>query len=202
MTPVRLAVLLSGRGSNFQAIHEAVRSGALPAEIVCVVSNRPEAPGLLRAREYGYPAHAIDHKSFASRRAHEEEVTRVISSEQPDFLVLAGYMRLLSAEFVGAFPNRILNIHPSLLPAFPGVDAQRQAFEHGVKVSGCTVHFVDEHLDAGPIVVQRAVAVLDDDTAETLGRRILDEEHRAYVDALAALATRRWHIEGRRVVFT
>ena len=199
---MRLAVLLSGRGSNFQAIHEAVRSGALDAEIVCVISNRPEAPGIARAREYGYDALIIDHKAFASRANHEAEVLRVLKAANPDFIALAGYMRLLSADFVEQFRHRILNIHPSLLPSFPGVDAQAQAIAYGVKVSGCTVHFVDEHLDAGPILVQRAVEVRDGDTAETLSARILDEEHAAYVEALQKLATRRHRIiDGRRVEF-
>ena len=196
---MRLAILLSGRGSNFQAIHEAVRSGTLDAEIVLVLSNRPDAPGIERAREYGYDAHVADHKTFANRAAHEEEVLRRLDAAHPDLIVLAGYMRLLSAAFVERWKNRILNIHPSLLPAFPGVDAQAQAVAHGVKVSGCTVHFVDENLDAGPIIVQRTVPVHDDDTADTLAARILVEEHAAYVEAIAKLA-RGYRIEGRRVV--
>ena len=198
---MRLAVLLSGRGSNFQSIHEAIQRGALDAEIVCVISNRPDAPGIERAREYGYAAHAIDHKAFPNRAAHEEEVLRVLDAARPDFIALAGYMRLLGKAFIERYPNRILNIHPSLLPAFPGVDAQAQALAYGVKVSGCTVHFVDEHLDAGPIVVQRAVDVRDDDSAETLSARILVQEHEAYVEALQKLATRPWRVADRRVVF-
>lgn len=198
---MRLAVLLSGRGSNFQSIHEAIQRGALDAEIVCVISNRPEAPGLARARDYGYAAHALDHKTFPNRAAHEEEVLRVLDEARPDFIVLAGYMRLLGASFIERYPNRILNIHPSLLPSFPGVDAQAQAVAYGVKVSGCTVHFVDEQLDAGPILVQRAVEVRDGDTAETLGARILVQEHEAYVEALQKLATRRWRVAGRKVLF-
>jgi phosphoribosylglycinamide formyltransferase-1 len=197
---VRLAILLSGRGSNFQAIHEALQRRELYAEIVCVISNRPDAPGIDRAREYGYDAHVLDHKTFAKRAAHEEAVLRVLDEARPDFIVLAGYMRLLSASFVDRWRNRIVNIHPSLLPSFPGVDAQAQAVAYGVKVSGCTVHFVDEQLDAGPIIVQRVVPVLDDDTAETLSARILAEEHQAYVEALKKL-TRRHHVDGRRVVF-
>jgi phosphoribosylglycinamide formyltransferase-1 len=186
---VRLAVLLSGRGSNFQAIHEAIARRELDAEIVCVISNRPDAPGVDRAREYGYAAHVIDHKTFANRAAHEAEVLRVLEEARPEYIVLAGYMRLLSAAFVERWRNRILNIHPSLLPSFPGVDAQAQAIAHGVKISGCTVHIVDENLDAGPILVQRAVPVLEGDTAETLGARILVEEHVAYVEALRKLGT-------------
>ena len=199
---MKLAVLLSGRGSNFQAIHDAIQRGELAAEIVCVISNRPDAPGIQRARDYGYAAHILDHKSFAGRAAHEEEVLRVLEEARPDFLCLAGYMRLLSAPFIERWRNRILNIHPSLLPSFPGVDAQAQAVAYGVKVSGCTVHFVDEQLDAGPILVQRAVSVNDDDTAETLAARILVQEHEAYVEALQKLATRRHRIDGRRVRFS
>ena len=184
---MRLAVLLSGRGSNFQAIHEAIQRGELQAEIVCVISNRPDAPGIERAREWGYAAHVVDHKLFASRAAHEEEMLRILAEGRPDYIALAGYMRLLSAAFVERYRNRILNIHPSLLPAFPGVDAQAQAIAHGVKISGCTVHLVDENLDAGPILVQRAVEVHDGDTAESLAARILVEEHKAYVEALKKL---------------
>jgi len=185
---VRLAVLLSGRGSNFQAIHEAIQRGELDAEIVCVISNRPDAPGIARARDYGYDAHVIDHKQCATRAAHEEQVLRVLEQAAPDYIVLAGYMRLLSAAFVERWRDRILNIHPSLLPAFPGVDAQAQAIAHGAKVSGCTVHFVDENLDAGPIILQRTVPVLEGDTPETLSARILEQEHVAYVEALKTLA--------------
>jgi phosphoribosylglycinamide formyltransferase 1 len=198
---MRLAILLSGRGSNFEAIHQAIGTRVLPAEIVCVISNRPDAPGIARARELGYDAHVIDHKSLVSRDAHEEGVSRVLESAKPDYIALAGYMRLLSTAFVERWRHRILNIHPSLLPAFPGVAAQAQALAYGVKVSGCTVHFVDEHLDAGPILVQRAIDVREDDSAESLAARILVEEHQAYVEALVQLATRRHRIDGRRVVF-
>jgi len=198
---VRLAVLLSGRGSNFAAIHQAIVDGKLKAEIVCVICNRPEAPGLTRAREAGLSAHLVDHRAFPTREAHEEEVLRLLAAAQPDFICLAGYMRLLSPAFLAAFPNRILNIHPSLLPAFPGVDAQAQAIAHGVKISGCTVHFVDENLDAGPIIVQRAIEVRDGDSAGSLAERILEQEHIAYVEALNKLASRKWRVEGRRVVF-
>jgi len=198
---MKLAILLSGRGSNFEAINRAIATGALRATIVCVISNRPDARGIERARELGLSAHVFDHKRYPTRAAHEEDVLRALAEAGPDFVVLAGYMRLLSAAFVAAFPHRILNIHPSLLPSFPGVDAQAQAVAYGVKVSGCTVHFVDENLDAGPIVVQRAVPVRDDDTAESLAARILEQEHQAYVEALVALGTRRWRVDGRRVVF-
>ena len=198
---MRLAVLFSGRGSNFAAIHRAIADRKLKAEIVCVISNRPDAAGLTRAREAGLPAHLIDHHGFSTREAHEAEVRRTLAAAEPDFICLAGYMRLLSPAFVAAFRQRILNIHPSLLPAFPGVDAQAQAIAHGVKISGCTVHFVDENLDAGPIIVQRAVEVRDGDSAESLAERILDQEHLAYVEALVKLSTRSWRIEGRRVIF-
>ena len=198
---MRLAILLSGRGSNFAAIHEAIARGELEAEIVCVISNRADAPGIEKAKEWGLEAHVIENRAFASRPAHEYEVLRVLEHAKPDFIVLAGYMRLLSAEFVAKYPNRILNIHPSLLPAFPGVDAQKQAIEYGVRVSGCTVHFVDENLDAGPILVQRAVEVRDGDDADALAARILEQEHAAYVEALVALSTRKWRVDGRRVMF-
>lgn len=198
---MRLAVLLSGRGSNFNAIQQAIADGTLNAEIVCVISNRPGVPGVVRARELGLTVHEIDHKAHRSRLDHEYAVQSVLKDANPDFVILAGYMRLLSSSFIGEWPNRILNIHPSLLPAFPGVDAQKQAVDYGVKISGCTVHFVDENLDAGPIILQRAVEVRDDDTAETLSARILEQEHAAYVEALGMLSTRRHRIEGRRVLF-
>jgi phosphoribosylglycinamide formyltransferase-1 len=185
---MRLAVLLSGRGSNFTAIHNAIQNGELNAEIVCVITNRPDAAGYQCARKWGYDSHVIDHREYASREAHEAEVLRVLENARPDYIALAGYMRLLTPSFVERYRNRILNIHPSLLPAFPGVDAQAQAIAHGVKISGCTVHIVDENLDAGPILVQRAVEVRDDDTAESLAARILVEEHKAYVEALRKLS--------------
>ncbi|HXH92589.1 MAG TPA: phosphoribosylglycinamide formyltransferase [Thermoanaerobaculia bacterium] len=198
---MRLAILLSGRGSNFLAIHQAITRGELHADIVCVISNRADAPGVERARSLGLSAFVVDHRKFASRAAHEAEVLRILGPANPDLIVLAGYMRLLSSEFVAAYPMRIVNIHPSLLPSFPGVDAQAQAVAYGVKVSGCTVHFVDENLDAGPIIVQRIVPVRDDDDASTLAARILDEEHVAYVEALKKLASGTYRVDGRRVVF-
>ncbi|HEY8132539.1 MAG TPA: phosphoribosylglycinamide formyltransferase [Thermoanaerobaculia bacterium] len=199
---MRLAILLSGRGSNFAAIHQAIADRKLDAQIICVISNRPEAPGLARARELGLSAHVVDHRAFPTRAAHEEEVLRILTEAEPDFICLAGYMRLLSPTFIAAYAHRILNIHPSLLPAFPGVDAQAQALAYGVKVSGCTVHFVDENLDAGPIIVQRPVEVRDGDDVDALAARILEQEHVAYVEALIKLQTRAWRIEGRRVIFT
>jgi phosphoribosylglycinamide formyltransferase-1 len=198
---LKLAVLLSGRGSNFEAIHAAIESGRLNATIVAVISNKADARGLARARELGLPAHAFAHRDYPTREAHEDDVLRVLAEANPDFIALAGYMRLLSPAFVAAFPHRILNIHPSLLPSFPGVDAQAQAVAYGVKVSGCTVHFVDENLDAGPILVQRTVEVREDDDASTLAARILGEEHDAYVEALVKLSRGGHRIEGRRVIF-
>ncbi|MGC8916390.1 MAG: phosphoribosylglycinamide formyltransferase [Thermoanaerobaculum sp.] len=200
MARARLGVLLSGRGSNFAALAQACQRGEVPAEIVVVVSNRPEAPGLSRARELGIPAVAVPGKGL-SRQEHEEKVLAVLREFQVGWVCLAGYMRLLSPRFIAAFPNRIVNIHPALLPAFPGLEAQRQAWEYGVKVSGCTVHLVDAGCDTGPIVVQKVVEVRDEDTPETLAARILEQEHVAYPQALRWLLTRPWRIEGRRVVF-
>lgn len=200
MARARVGVLLSGRGSNFVALAEACRRGEVPADIVLVVSNRPAAPGLVRAHELGIPSVAMPSKGI-SREAHEGLVLAALRQAQVEWVCLAGYMRLLSPAFIAAFPNRILNIHPALLPAFPGLDAQRQAWEYGVKVSGCTVHLVDAGCDTGPIVVQRVVEVRDDDTPETLAARILEQEHIAYPQALRLLLTRPWRIEGRRVVF-
>jgi phosphoribosylglycinamide formyltransferase-1 len=195
-----LAILLSGRGSNFLAIHAAIERGEVPAEIVLVVSNVADAPGLAKARELGLPALAIPHQGLP-RRVHEEKVVAALREAGAEWICLAGYMRLLSPAFVQAFPRRIVNIHPSLLPAFPGLDAQDQALAHGVKVSGCTVHLVDEGLDSGPIVVQRTVPVLDGDTPATLSARILEQEHRAYPEALRRLLTEPWRVEGRRLLF-
>ena len=197
----RLGILLSGRGSNFLAIHAAIERGEVPAEIAVVVGNVAGAPGLAKARELGLRAEAIPHQGEPGRRAHEEKVMAVLRAAEVDWICLAGYMRLLSPEFVAAWPRRILNIHPSLLPAFPGVDAQAQALAHGVKVSGCTVHLVDEGLDSGPIVMQRTVPVLDGDTPETLSARILLQEHLTYPEALRRLLTEPWDIVGRRLVF-
>jgi phosphoribosylglycinamide formyltransferase-1 len=198
-TPI--AVLLSGRGSNFLALHAAIERGEVPARIVLVVSNVADAAGLARARELGLPAAALSHHQEPDRRTHEGRVIAALRRAGAEWICLAGYMRRLSPDFVAAFPQRILNIHPSLLPAFPGLDAQAQAIAQGVKVAGCTVHLVDEGLDSGPIVVQRAVPVLDGDTAESLAARILEEEHRAYAEALRRLLTEPWRVEGRRLIF-
>jgi phosphoribosylglycinamide formyltransferase-1 len=197
---VKLGVLISGRGSNMLALADAVRDGRIRgAEIAVVVSDRPEAAGLVRARERGIETLAVPRRG-RTREEHESEIVAALEERGVSLVCLAGFMRLLSPAFVAAYRNRILNIHPSLLPAFPGLDAQRQAVEHGVKVSGCTVHFVDETLDGGPIVTQRAVPVLDSDTPETLAARILAEEHRAYAEAVALVASGDYRVEGRRVV--
>ncbi len=197
----RLGVLLSGRGSNFLALHDAVTRGELPAEIGLVASNLADAPGLQLARERGLEAVAIPHRGEPDRASHEAKLTAALRGAGVEWICLAGYMRLLSPAFLAAFPRRVVNIHPSLLPAFPGMDAQAQALAHGVKVAGCTVHLVDEGLDSGPIVVQRAVAVLDDDTPGTLAARILEQEHLAYPEALRRLLSEPWEVRGRRLVF-
>lgn len=195
-----LGVLISGRGSNLQAIIDAVGDGRLDARIAVVISNRADARGLERARAAGIDALCISHRAFPTREAFEQSLIAELRARDVGLVCLAGFMRLLGPAFVEAFPNAILNIHPSLLPAFPGLDAQRQAVEHGVKVSGVTVHLVDCQLDAGPIVVQRAVAVRDADTAETLADRILAVEHQAYPEAIRIVLDGRWRIEGRRFV--
>lgn len=197
----RLAVLLSGRGSNFEALAAAVERGELPAEIVLVASDRPEAPGLARARELGLPALAVPAAGEPGREAHEAKLLVALAAAGAEWICLAGYLRLLSPGFVRRYPQRIVNVHPSLLPAFPGLHAQRQALAHGVKVSGCTVHLVDEGLDSGPIVVQRAVPVEDSDDENALAARILAEEHRAYPEAMRRLLGERWRVEERRLVF-
>jgi phosphoribosylglycinamide formyltransferase-1 len=195
----RLGILLSGRGSNFEAIADNVATGKIDAEIAIVISNRPEARGLEAARQRGLPAVSIPSKGL-DRNIYDAMLVEELKKHAVDLVCLAGYMRLLSAGFIREFPGRVLNIHPSLLPAFPGLDAQHQALEHGVKVTGCTVHFVDEYLDAGPILVQAAVPVLDDDTVETLSARILKEEHRIYSGAIRMVIGGKLRIEGRRVL--
>ena len=197
----RLGVLLSGRGSNFQAIAARVAAGDIPAEIAVVIGNRPEAPGLDAARALGLTAVSLPSKGL-DREAYDRQLIATLKAHNVDWVILAGYMRILSAEFIRAFPQRILNIHPSLLPSFPGLDAQHQAFDYGVKISGCTVHFVDEHLDHGPIVMQAQVAVDPSDTAETLSAKILAQEHKIYSESLRRLLAEPWQIDGRRVVFT
>jgi phosphoribosylglycinamide formyltransferase 1 len=196
----RIGVLLSGRGSNFDALAASVAAGRIPnAEISIVVSNRETAQGIEKARSRGIEARVIPSKGL-ERDAYDKLVVAALREKNVDLVCLAGYMRLLSPYFVKEFPQRILNIHPSLLPAFPGLESQRQALEHGAKFSGCTVHFVDEHLDAGPIVMQAVVAIEDRDTAETLSERILREEHRIYTEAVRIVLEGRYRIEGRRVL--
>jgi phosphoribosylglycinamide formyltransferase-1 len=195
----RLGILLSGRGSNFEAIADSVAAGRIDAEIAVVLSNRPEARGLEIARSRGLNAVCIPSKGL-DREVYDRMVVEELKKNRVDLVCLAGFMRLLSAYFIREFPLRILNIHPSLLPAFPGLDAQHQALEHGVKLSGCTVHFVDENLDSGPILIQTAVPVLDDDTADSLSARILKQEHRIYTEAIRLVLSRKFRIEGRRVI--
>jgi phosphoribosylglycinamide formyltransferase-1 len=198
--PYRLGILLSGRGSNFAAIAESIRAGRLKGvEIAVVVSNVAEAGGLARARELGLPT-AVFVSKGRKRAEHDADVIACLREHQVDLVCLAGYMRLLSPEFVAAFPQRILNIHPALLPAFPGLEAQQQAFDYGVKVAGCTVHFVDDHLDHGVIVLQRAIPVEETDDAHSLAERILAEEHLAYSEAIARVASGEYEIRGRRFV--
>jgi phosphoribosylglycinamide formyltransferase-1 len=192
---------LSGRGSNFEAIAANVRSGKLACDIGFVFSNKADAPGLARARELGLPCGALPSAGI-DRAAFDTQVVDLLKDNGVDLVCLAGYMRLLSGGFVAQFPQRILNIHPSLLPAFPGLDAQYQALAHGAKVTGCTVHLVDENLDSGPILLQSAVPVLDQDTLESLSDRILKEEHRLYSEAIAWLAQGNFRLEGRRVLKT
>ena len=195
--PKRLGILLSGRGSNFLAIADSIASGKLPgAEIAVVISNKADAPGLSAAHDRGLTTRAIEARG-RKRVEHDAEIIDCLREHQIDLVCLAGYMRLLSAEFVQAFPQRILNIHPSLLPAFPGLDAQEQAFNYGVKVAGCTVHFVDEQLDHGVIILQKTVPVLDTDDAHDLAARILEQEHIAYAEAIARVLSGKHQIAGR-----
>jgi phosphoribosylglycinamide formyltransferase-1 len=190
---------LSGRGSNFLALSDAIIAGKIPARIALVVSNRPEAPGLQHARERGYKAICIPSRGV-EREAFDRMVVKELQGENVDFICLAGFMRLLSSWFIAQYPNQILNIHPSLLPAFPGVHSQKQALDYGAKVTGCTVHFVDEQLDHGPIIVQYPVPILDQDTEETLSARILVHEHEIYPEALKIVCEERYRIEGRRLL--
>ncbi|HXQ98643.1 MAG TPA: phosphoribosylglycinamide formyltransferase [Candidatus Limnocylindrales bacterium] len=200
MPPKRIGVLLSGRGSNFEALADSVAAGRIPnAEIAVVISNREGAPGIERAAARGIPAKLIPSKGL-EREAYDKQVAAMLQGHKVDLVCLAGYMRLLSPFFVAAYRGRILNIHPSLLPSFPGLEAQRQALEFGARFSGCTVHFVDENLDAGPIVLQAVVPVLDEDTPDTLAARILKEEHRIYTEAVNLVLEGRTRIEGRRVI--
>jgi len=195
----KLGILLSGRGSNFVAIADNIQAGKVKAEIAVVISNRADAPGIETARRRGLDARVIPSKG-KEREAHDREVVAALHEKQVELVCLAGYMRLLSPWFIRQFPNRILNIHPALLPAFPGLEGQKQAFEYGVKVSGCTVHFVDEHLDHGPILVQKTVPVLETDDEHALAGRILEQEHIAYSEAINIVVEGNYSVVGRRVV--
>lgn len=196
----RLGILISGRGSNLQAIIEAIASGRLDADMAVVISNRGDAIGLQRARSAGIPTEVVLPRDFPNRTAYDQAIADTLRSHRVDVVCLAGYMRLVGAPILEAFPDRILNVHPSLLPAFPGLDAQGQALAHGVRVSGATVHLVSAGLDDGPIVLQAAVPVMEDDSADSLSARILAEEHRIYPEAIQLLLGGNWSIEGRRFV--
>ena len=198
----RLGILISGRGSNLQSIIDAIARGELSAEIAVVISNRPEAAGLLRAREAGLETVCLRQKDFDSRDTYDAAIARELEQRKVGLVCLAGFMRLVGRSLLDAFPQRILNIHPSLLPAFPGLEAQRQAFEYGVGVTGATVHVVTDELDGGPIVLQAAVPVLPDDTVESLSARILIEEHRLYPRAIGLILDGQWRVEGRRFRLT
>jgi len=196
----RLGVLISGRGSNLQALIDAVANRRLDAVITVVIANREDAGGLDRARRAGIETIGLSHRGWSSRDDYDRALVKELQKRRVDVVCLAGFMRVLGRAMIEAFPNRILNIHPSLLPSFPGVDAQRQAFDHGVKVAGVTVHLVTTELDGGPIVLQRVVPVLETDTADTLAARLLEEEHHAYVEAVRILLEEAWAVDGRRFV--
>jgi phosphoribosylglycinamide formyltransferase-1 len=196
----RIGVLISGRGSNLQSIIDAVRAGSLDAQIAAVVSNRPDAAGIARARDAAIDTVVLSPADYGDRDGYDRELAAVLQARDVHLVCLAGFMRLVGAPLLAAFPNRVLNIHPSLLPSFPGLHAQRQALAHGVRVSGATVHIVTPELDGGPILNQAAVPVLEDDTEETLSARILVEEHRIYPEAIQRLLDGEWTVEGRRFV--
>lgn len=196
---LRLGCLASGGGSNLQAIIDRCRDGSLPAEISVVISNKPDSGALQRARQAGIPALCIDHRNYPSREDFDRAVVAALLEAGVELIVLAGFMRLISDVFLDAFPGRIMNIHPALLPAFPGLHVQRKALEYGARVTGCTVHFVDGGVDTGPIVIQAVVPILDDDTEESLSARILEQEHRIYPRAIELFAQGRLRIDGRRV---
>lgn len=199
---MKIAILISGRGSNMVALVDAVKSGEIPAsEVAVVISDKRDAAGLEKARERGVDTVVVE-RGGRTREEHDAEIIAVLNSYCVELVCLAGYMRLLSPGFIKAFPDRIVNIHPSLLPSFPGLNVQQQAIDHGVKVSGCTVHFVNEDLDAGPIILQKVVDVKDDDTAEALSARILEQEHRTYIEAVRLVASGRVKIIERRTVLT
>jgi phosphoribosylglycinamide formyltransferase-1 len=197
---MRLGVLLSGSGSNLQAMLDRVADGALAADIAVVIANKPEALGLARARAAGIPTACVRHADFPEREAFDRELVRLLQASRVDYVALAGFMRILTPAFLAPFAGRVVNIHPALLPACPGIHAQRQQADHGVRLAGCTVHFVDEEMDHGPIIIQAAVPAFADDNEATLGARILDLEHRIYPQALQWLAQGRVHLNGRQVI--
>lgn len=200
---MKIVVMASGRGSNFEAIYSAVKKGALDAEIVAVVSDRADAPVVAKAAELDIPNVAVlERKGFVGRKEYDDALSSLVSGFKPDIVALAGFMRILGAGFIRKFSGRIINIHPALLPSFPGLDAQKQALEYGVKVTGCTVHFVDEGTDTGPIILQEAVPVLEGDDVDSLSRRILEHEHSLYIKALRLLAQGRLLMDGRRVIIS
>ena len=199
---LKIGILASGNGSNLQAIIDACVRGELDAEVVCVITNRVDAFALERARQHGIPAIHLNHRDYSYREAYDTATVEVLQAHGVELVVMAGFMRIITRVLLDAFPQRVMNIHPALLPSFPGLDAQKQALEHGVKVSGCTVHFVDEGCDTGPIIIQAAVPILPDDTAETLSQRIHLQEHRIYPQAIQLFAEGRLTIQGRRVVVT
>ena len=196
----RLGVLVSGRGTNLQSILDAIGKGEVPAEVGVIISNKETAPALERGRQHGVESIFLNPKDFASREAYDRELVTLLNARDIDLVCLAGYMKILTADFIRAFAGKIINIHPSLLPAFPGLDVQQKALDHGVKFAGCTVHFVEEEVDTGPIVLQAVVPVQDGDTAETLSARILEQEHKIYPRAIQLIAENRLRIQGRRVL--
>lgn len=200
MSRLQVAVLISGRGSNMESLARACATEGFPAEICVVVSNRPDAPGLDKARSFGIPTAVVDHTEFDDKAAFEAALIDVLEEHGAELICLAGFMRVLSADFVGRYPQRILNIHPSLLPSFPGLHVQRKAIDHGVRYSGCTVHFVVPEVDAGPIVAQAVVPIEQSDTEDTLSARILEQEHLIYPEAVRLFAEGRLRVEGRRVL--
>lgn len=197
--PLSIGVLISGSGTNLQAIIDRCADGTIDGRVVCVISNRADAYGLERARRAGVPAVHLDHRRFSSREEYDGELVRILREHGVELVALAGFMRIVTPVLLDAFPHRVMNIHPALLPAFPGLDAQKQALDHGVRVSGCTVHFVDEGCDTGPIILQSVVPVLPGDTVETLSARIHVQEHRTYPEAIRLFAQGRLRVEGRRV---
>lgn len=198
--PVSIAVLVSGNGSNFQAIVDAIESGRIKnARIACLVSNKADAFALERAKKHAITTFVLDHKAYANRQAYDSALVELLQQQGVQLVILAGFMRLLSPVMIDAFPNAIMNIHPALLPSFPGLDAQQQAFDYGARYTGCTVHFVDKGTDTGPVILQAVVPILDGDTIDTLTQRIHGEEHRTYVEAVRLFCEGRLHVEGRKV---